>query len=444
MGGQMREIGIGLLGLGTVGQAVVKILKEHGEGFSSSLGVNLVLRKIAVRDLKKNRGNHIVSKELLTTSINEVVHHPNIDLVVELMGGITDAKFAVLEALDHEKSVVTANKALIAQYGQEIFELAQKKKCDFLYEASVGGGIPILRVLRESFMGNKILSIKGIVNGTSNYILSKMTEAQQKGQLGLKFEEVLKEAQNKGYAEADPTMDIDGTDVVQKLGILASLAFGGWVDFRKIYKEGIKNLTMLDFAMADYFHYRIKLLAIAKPTEKGLDVRVHPTLLPKDKLLAEVDGVYNAIAFEGDSLGPGLLLGKGAGGGPTASVVVSDIVDIARNLLVTSESRVPILPISEFPMENLSLRTMDQLECRYYCRFIVIDRPGALAEITRIFANHHISIGSLLQKERSQLTPIPVVLLTHEAIEKNIISAIDEISKLDVVIEKPVILRIEE
>lgn len=430
--------------MGTVGSAVAEILLNQADSLARRLGARLVLRKVAIKDPHKKRLLEL-SREQMASSVEALIADPSVDIVVELIGGTDAARVAVIKALENDKQVVSANKALIAAHGEEIFKIARERQRDFFFEAAVCGGIPILRVLREAYVGVRITGLMGIVNGTCNFILTAMRDAYERGE-AVDFDDVLKQAQDKGYAEADPAMDIDGTDAAQKLAILASLAYGGWIDYKKIHKEGISHLKLVDIEMADEFGYQVKLLAIAKqaPSGEGLDLRVHPTLLPKSRLLATVKGVFNAVYVTGEPLGPSLLHGKGAGGGPTATAVVADIVDVARNLLTQSAARVPVLSYSAPQFEKLRLADMKNLQRQYYVRTTVVDRPGVLAAITKVLGEHNVSIASLVQKDRGRQAPVSVVMLTHEAKEKDMRGAISAIDALDVVVDRSVLIRVED
>ncbi|GIW47770.1 MAG: homoserine dehydrogenase [Deltaproteobacteria bacterium] len=432
----MKTVNVGLIGAGTVGCGVIKVLTENSELIEKRSGVRIQLKKIADIDIKRKRPVQI-PESLLTTNAWEIIEDTEIPIVIELVGGTTVAKDFVLGAIERGKHVVTANKALLALYGKEIFLAASKREVDVGFEASVGGGIPIIRAIREGYVANNILSIYGIINGTSNYILSKMTEE------GREFNEVLKQAQAEGYAEADPSLDIDGIDAAHKLSILVMLSFGIFLDFSRIHVEGIRNITPLDISFANEFGYRIKLLAIAKSREGRIEARVHPTLVRKETPLADVSGVFNAIHVTGDAVGPTMLYGMGAGMMPTASAVVSDVVEIAKNItLGNSHSSLPRFyggDISSSPLP------MSEITTKYYLRFQVEDRPGVLAQIAGSLGKNNISIESVIQKGRKlEGGDVPVVIMTHEAREKDLLSALDEIDRFPVVKAKSVFIRIEE
>jgi homoserine dehydrogenase len=432
----MNVVNIGLIGAGTVGCGVIKVLNENIDIIEKRTGVRLQIKKIADIDPDRKRPVEI-PKVLFTTNAWEVIEDSSIPIVVELVGGTTVAKDFILGAIKNGKHVVTANKALLAHHGKEIFSAASRKGVDIGFEASVGGGIPIIRVIREGYVANRILSIYGIINGTSNYILSKMTEE------GKEFNEVLRQAQNEGYAEADPSFDIDGVDAAHKLSILIMLSFGISLDLKKIHVEGIRGITPLDISFADEFGYKIKLLAIAKARENGIEARVHSTLVQKGTPLADVSGAFNAVYITGDAVGPTMLYGMGAGMMPTASAVVSDIVQVAKNInLGNSYSSLPRL----YEEGNLnSLIPMSEITTKYYLRFQVEDRPGVLAQIAGSLGRNNISIESVIQKGRQlEGGDVPVVIMTHEAREKDLLSALGEIDNFPVVKAKSVFIRIEE
>ncbi|MBI5739779.1 MAG: homoserine dehydrogenase [Nitrospirae bacterium] len=428
-----QGVNVGIVGYGTVGAGTAKILLRKQKDLERKLGFPVVLRRIADLDTKRDRGVKLPAGVLINDA-KALLHDPEIDIVVELMGGIHPAKEFILEAIGNGKHVVTANKALLATEGRDIFKAARKNGVDVGFEASVAGSIPIIKVVRESLIGNNIRSISGIINGTSNYILTKMTEE------GVDFSATLKEAQALGYAEADPTFDIEGIDSAHKLTILASLSFGIPFSFKKIYTEGITKITPLDIQFASEFGYRIKLLAIAKQDGNNIEMRVHPTMLPKDHLIASVNGVFNAIYIEGDSIGPHLYYGKGAGEMPTGSAVVSDIADIARSIK-TSAGSITGVNIPENP--DLKIKKMEDIRTCYYLRFSALDKPGVLSRISGILGGRDISIKSMIQKGRKIEKAVPLVMMTHEAREKDMAQALKEIDRLSVVSGKTVYLRVE-
>lgn len=440
----MRKVTLGLIGGGTVGGGVYQAIKKNGRLMASRLGVKLHIAKVAVRKLKKARAVHI-PEALLTTNWNEVAVDPKIDLVVELMGGVKTARQVVKQALKNGKSVVTANKALLAAHGEELFQVAQKHDANLYYEASVGGGIPIIKVLREALIGNRICSIHGIMNGTCNYILTRMT--QEKADL----EPVLKEAQDLGYAEADPTLDVDGYDAAHKTGILASLAYGFWVNEESVHVEGIRDLAQMDIQFAEQLGYVIKLLGVVKqpaPVEKGgkangskpIQAAVYPALIPKDHVLANINDVFNAVFVRGDIVGDTLYCGHGAGQNATASAVLSDVADAALDLKSNSTNRVPAF----VPHENAgSVSSMDEIISRYYVRLSVIDKPGVFARIAKILADSGIGISSIIQPEGHEGDCVPVILMIHDATNRAMKAALHKISKLPAVKGNPTMIRVE-
>ncbi len=422
----MKQVKVGIIGFGTVGTGTAKILLTQRDLIKKRTGIDLILKKVADKDLKRPR-EITLPEGVLTTDAWEIIKDPEIDIVVELIGGFHPAKDFILEALKHGKHVVTANKALLSEDGNDIFALAKEKGLQIGFEASVGGGIPIIKVMREGLVANKMLAIYGIINGTTNYILTKMTNE------GLDFQDALREAQQLGYAEADPTLDIEGIDSTHKITILASLAYGIPLSFNKAYCEGITKITAQDIAFAKEFGYKIKLLAITKILDGEIELRVHPTMVPEDYLIAKVDGVFNAIYVEGDSVGATLYYGRGAGSMPTGSAVVADIVDIAKGA-------------NSFPLDfsaDYKIKPIDDIESIYYFRFTAYDRPGVLSKISGVFGEHNISIASVIQKGRSKAGAVPLVILTHKAKEKNVKEALDKIDKLPVVADKSVFIRVE-
>ncbi len=422
----MREIKVGIIGFGTVGTGTAKILISQRELIKKRTGIDIILKRVADRDLERPREINL-PKGVLVQDAWEVIRDPEIDIVIELVGGIHPAKDFIMEALKNNKHVITANKALLAEEGNDIFNLAKQKRLQVGFEASVGGGIPIIKVMREGLVANKMLAIYGIINGTTNYILTKMTDE------GIDFQDALREAQNLGYAEADPTLDIEGIDSAHKITILASLAYGIPLNFKKVYCEGITKITAQDIAFAREFGYRIKLLAIAKILNGEIEIRVHPTMIPENYLIAKVDGVFNAIYVEGDNVGATLYYGRGAGSLPTGSAVVADVVDIAKG-----NGLIPI----DFS-EKLSIKPVEEIESMYYFRFTALDRPGVLSKISGVFGENNISIASVIQKGRSKAGAVPLVILTHRAKEKDVLRALQTIDKLPVVAAKSVFIRVE-
>jgi homoserine dehydrogenase len=433
----MQGLTLGILGLGTVGSGVVKILRQNREVLERRVGIPLSIARIAVRDLKAKRATE-VEAELLTTDPWAVVRDPRIDIIVELMGGIEPAKSLILEAAAQGKQVVTANKALLAEAWDEVFAAVTHHGVDLGFEASVGGGIPIIRAIREGFVGNRIESIYGIVNGTSNYILTRMTDA------GEEFHAVLGEAMAQGYAEPDPTLDIEGIDSAHKITVLATLAFGCRVPFAQVFVEGISSITPMDISYARELGYKVKSLAIAKHQDGEIEVRVHPTLIPEGNLLYGVDGVYNAITVIGDMVGANTFIGRGAGIGPSGSAVVGDIIDIARNLTTGGRGRVP--PAAYRPGHHVELRmkAMDEVLSEYYLRFSVLDQPGVLSNISGVLGRHNISIASVIQKGRRVGETVPLVMMTHHACERDMQAALREIDQIaSEVTAKTVLIRVE-
>ncbi len=425
----MKTVNIGLIGFGTVGVGFVKILKEKENLLKEKLGFKLKLRRIADLSIAEERPVK-VDRRILTTDVDSLLNDPDLDIVVELIGGIEPARSYILKAIENGKQVVTANKALLAHHGEEIFEAAKRKGVEIGFEASVCGGIPILKALRESLVGSRIESILGIVNGTSNYILSKMTSEQRD------FQDVLEEAKEKGYAEENPQLDIDGTDSAHKLVILARVAFGANVELRDVYKEGISHITLKDIQYAKEFGYVVKLLAIGKEVDGELELRVHPTLISTSHLLASVNGAYNACYVVGDAIGEAMFYGEGAGGLPTGGAVVADVVELARGL----QGEFPTL--LSFGRERKRIRPVEEIETERYIRFMVVDQPGVLSKISGILGKNRISIASVIQKERGKV--VPIVMMAHRAKERDFQNAIKEIDKLPVVKAKAVSIRIEE
>ncbi|MCX7726828.1 MAG: homoserine dehydrogenase [Chitinispirillaceae bacterium] len=432
----MKEIKIGLIGAGTVGGGVVKILNSGKESLSS---LNIPIRLSRIVDKAKERFSILpVRDAICSDNVKDILNDNSIDIVVELVGGVTFAKDIVLTALSRKKHVVTANKALIAEFGPELFECAEKNKVSLYFEASVGGGIPVIKALREAMSANEILSVKTIINGTCNYILTKMTGEKQP------YEKVLAEAQKKGYAEADPTLDVGGGDSGHKVAILASLISRGYVPFSSIFIEGITHISSEDILFAGELGYVIKLLGVINrnPQTNFIDVRVHPAMLQSSHILASVSDVYNAILIEGDAVGRILLYGRGAGEMPTASAVVSDIIDVARNITSGISIRIPMSYYSS--SNTIKVKPIEEIESRYYLRFTVVDKPGVLASIASILGMEGISIASVIQKERYSEGIVPVIILTHKAKERGIKSALNKIDKLEIVKSKTQLIRIED
>ncbi len=433
----MRDIKVGLIGFGTVGAGVVKILQRNSKLIEKRMGAQILLKRVADIDVKTDRGVKL-KPGVFTTKADEVLNDPEIDIVMELIGGIEPAKTFILKAIQNKKHIVTANKALLALHGDEIFRAAHRFGVDVNFEASVGGGIPLIRSIKEGLVANRIHSIFGILNGTSNYILTKMTDE------GKSFKDVLKEAQEKGYAEADPTYDIEGIDAAHKLTILIRLAFGTSIQFREVFMSGISEITPLDIEFSREFGYRIKLLAITKIDDGKIEARVHPTMIPESHLLSTVEGVFNAIYIKGDATGPTLFYGQGAGQMPTGSAVVSDLVELGRNLLIKAKGqRVPLLSFQATAIEKVPLKKMEEVVMPFYMRFSVIDRPGVLSKISGILGKNGISIASVIQKGRKINGAVPVVMMTHEAREESAHKALKEINRLHVILGKTMVIRVE-
>ncbi len=435
----MKPLQVGLLGMGTVGMGTWKVLRRNAEEIARRAGRPIRITWIAERAIDIAReATRGVDGVNITDDAAVVLAHPDVDIVVELIGGIEPAKSFVLKAIANGKHVVTANKALLARHGNEIFAAAHAKGVMVAFEAAVAGGIPIVKALREGLTANRLEWIAGIINGTSNFILSEMRSR------GATFAEVLKEAQAKGYAEADPTYDIEGIDAAHKLTIIASIAFGVPMQFAKAYTEGISRLTQEDIRYAEELGYRIKLLGITRRTQAGIELRVHPTLIPARRLIANVEGVMNAVLVKGDAVGPTLYYGAGAGAEPTASSVIADLVDVTRMHTADPEHRVPHLAFQPDQLSDTPFLPMGEVVTSYYLRMRVQDRPGVLADITRILADREISIDAMIQKEPSEgEDQTDIILLTHRTIEKNVDAAIAAIEALPTVAGEIVRIRLE-
>lgn len=433
----MKKISLGLIGFGTIGTGLVKLLQENGELIAGRLGAKIDLKRIADIDIRRSRGIP-VDTALLTTDAGDILNDPGIDIVVELMGGYEPARTFILAALSQGKHVVTANKALLATHGDEIFQSAVRHGVNIGFEASVGGTIPIIKTLKESLIANRILSISAIMNGTANFILTKMTDE------GKAFAVVLKEAQALGFAEADPAYDVEGIDAAHKLAILLSLAYGKKVRLEDLYREGITRISEQDIEFAHELGYRIKLLAIAIQRDQEVEARLHPTMIPFDHLLANVNGNFNAFHIIGDAADSVFLYGQGAGMMPTASAVVSDIVDIARDVLKGISGRIPPRVLHEEIIEDIRLLPFDQIRTNYYFRFSAVDRPGVLSRISGILGENNISIAAVIQKGRKQGGAVPVVMTTYKARELDVRRAMEDIDRLDVVMGKTMLIRIED
>jgi homoserine dehydrogenase len=434
----MKPINVGLLGLGTVGGGTLTVLRRNREEITRRAGRELQVRIAAVRDLEKAR-RYAGDDLAITTDTAEVVDNPDIDIVVELIGGTGLARDLALRAIANGKHVVTANKALLALHGNEIFAAAQAKGVMVAFEAAVAGGIPIIKALREGLTANRIEWIAGIINGTSNFILTEMRDT------GAAFDGVLKQAQALGYAEADPTFDIEGVDAAHKLTIMAAIGFGIPMQFDKAYTEGIGKLTREDIRYAEQLGYRIKLLGITRRTEQGIELRVHPTLIPARRLIANVEGVMNAVLVKGDAVGATMYYGAGAGAEPTASAVVADLVDVTRMHTADPEHRVPHLAFQPDALSDAPILPISEVRSAYYLRLRAYDKPGVLADVTRILAELGISIGAMIQKEPSVgEEQVDIIMLTHVTVEKHIDQAIARIEALPAIAGEVTRIRLEE
>lgn len=423
----MKPVKVGLLGLGTVGGGTVTVLRRNAEEITRRAGREILIARIATRDPARPRLCDTTGITVTADPI-AVVDDPEIQIVVELIGGVSVARDLVMRALANGKHVVTANKMLIALHGNDIFAEAGRRGRMVAFEAAVAGGIPIIKALREGLAGNKVDWVAGIINGTCNFILTEMRDK------GRDFADVLQEAQRLGYAETDPSFDVEGIDAAHKLTILASIAFGIPLQFSKVHTEGITGITALDVAYAEQLGYRIKLLGIARRAANGIELRVHPTLIPERRLIANVNGVMNAIVVKGDAVGPTLYYGAGAGAEPTASSVVADIVDVVRTLTADPENRVPHLAFHADALSDTPILAMDEVESAYYLRLSAEDKPGVLADVARILANRGISIEALIQKEPLPgQSHLPIILITHRVLERELNAAIDAIAALDTI-----------
>jgi homoserine dehydrogenase len=432
----VKSVKVGICGLGTVGGGTFNVLKRNAEEIARRAGCNIEVAQIAARDANPKCDT---AGTPITADVFALVTNPEIDVVVELIGGYTIAKELVLKAIEHGKHVVTANKALIAVHGNEIFARAREKGVIVAYEAAVAGGIPVIKAIREGLSANRINWLAGIINGTGNFILTEMREK------GRAFEDVLKEAQALGYAEADPTFDVEGIDAAHKLTILASIAFGIPLQFDKAYTEGITKLTTADVNYAEALGYRIKHLGVARRTEAGVELRVHPTLIPADRLIANVNGVMNAVMVNGDAVGSTLYYGAGAGMEPTASAVVADLVDVARALSTDPEGRVPALGFQAEALSDLPILPISACESAYYLRIHAQDRPGVLAKVATILSARGINIESIMQKEAEEQDGlVPMILVTHRVLERSIDDAIAALEALDDISGSVVRIRVEQ
>lgn len=434
----MKQLNVGILGLGTVGGGTYRVLKRNAAEITRRTGLSINVVQAADRNLEHAQtvtGNAAI----VTDDAFAVVNNPAVDVVVELIGGYTLSKELVLKAIANKKHVVTANKALIALHGNEIFAAAKANNVIVAFEAAVAGGIPIIKALREGLGANRIEWVAGIINGTTNFILTEMRDK------GLNFSDVLGEAQRLGYAEADPTFDVEGIDAAHKLTIMSAIAFGMPMKFEQAYTEGITKLQQVDIKYAEELGYRVKLLGISKHTDQGVELRVHPTLIPEKRLIANVNGAMNAVVVKGDAVGPTLYYGAGAGAEPTASAVVADLMDVARLIDATSAQRVPYLAFQPDQVQDLPILPIDEVKSAYYLRLRASDKPGVLADVTKILGDRGISIDAMMQKEPDESeTEADIVILTHIAVEKNMNAAIAAIEALSAITGKVVRIRMEE
>jgi homoserine dehydrogenase len=433
----MKEIKVGLLGFGTIGTGVVRLLQKNFSIIEEKLGAKLTLKSIADLDTKTDRGVSL-APGVLTSNAEQVLTDPEISIIIELIGGYKPAKEFILKAIEHGKHIVTANKALLAVHGEEIYAAAARKRVEIRYEAAVGGGIPVLSAIKGNMAANRFDTVLGILNGTCNYILTKMTQE------GADFSEVLKNAQELGYAEANPTFDIEGIDTAHKLCILVSLCFGTRVDFKDIYTEGISSITAMDINSARDFGYKIKLLAIGKRDGERIEARVHPTMIPLNYPLADVDGVFNAIRLTGDFVDTVMFYGRGAGMDPTASAVVGDVMAIARNIMVGVSRRSAPLGFLDEKIVTLPIKPIGEVVSKYYLRFSVVDKPGILAKITGALGESGISIESMIQTARKEGEMVPIVIMTHEAREMDVKKALAKIDDMNITTDKTNLIRIED
>ncbi|MGH1371073.1 MAG: homoserine dehydrogenase [Cellvibrionaceae bacterium] len=431
----MKPVRVGLCGLGTVGSGTINVLRRNMREISARAGTDIIIEQIGAR---RDNAACDTSSENVTRDIFDVARNPDVDVVIELIGGTTVAKELVELAIDNGKHVVTANKAMIAEFGNELFAKAEAKGVTIAYEAAVAGGIPIIKALREGLAANKIEWLAGIINGTGNFILTEMKDK------GRDFADVLKEAQDLGYAEADPTFDVEGIDAAHKLVILASIAFGMPLQFDKIFTEGISTIEPQDVTYAEELGYRIKHLGIARQSEQGVELRVHPTLIPEKRLIANVDGVMNAVLVNGDAVGPTLYYGPGAGSEPTASAVVADLVDVVRSFSANQETKVAHLGFSAESLQDFPIVPMSDVETAYYLRMTAEDRPGTLNQVTQVLSDSGISIEAVIQKEPATgETAVSLILLTSKAQEKQLMAAVETIEALSAIEGKVAQIRVE-
>lgn len=433
----MQNINVGLLGFGTIGTGVVKVFQQNKNLLANRLGARLELVRIADLDTTTDRGVQLVPG-LLTDDAQALLNDPEIQIVIELIGGYEPARTFVLQAIRNGKHVVTANKALLAKHGEEIFLAAEQAGVNVMFEAAVGGGIPVISAIKENLGANDFSAVYGILNGTCNYVLTRMDEE------GEDFADVLVEAQLQGYAEADPTFDVEGIDTAHKLALLISLCFGTKVDFDHIYTEGISRVTALDIEYARDFGYKLKLLAIGKRDGELIEARVHPTMIPADYPLSSISGVFNSIRLVGNFSGPVMLSGFGAGMDATASAVLGDVLAVARDMRADCGIRVPAMGCPQTQLNSCKIKPMEQLVTSYYLRFNVKDQPGVLAQIAGILGKYDISIESMIQPHRHEAEAVPIVFMTHVAEERSVAAAVAEINRLDVIQEEALLIRIEE
>ncbi len=431
----MKPVRVGLCGLGTVGSGTVNVLRRNMREISARAGTDIIIEQIGAR---RDNPACDTSAENVTRDIFDVVRNPNVDVVIELIGGTTIAKELVEAAIENGKHVVTANKALVAEFGNELFAKAEAKGVSIAYEAAVAGGIPIIKALREGLGANKIEWLAGIINGTGNFILTEMKDK------GRDFADVLKEAQELGYAEADPTFDVEGIDAAHKLVILASIAFGMPLQFDKIFTEGISTIEPQDVTFAEELGYRIKHLGIARQSDSGVELRVHPTLIPEKRLIANVDGVMNAVLVKGDAVGPTLYYGAGAGAEPTASAVVADVIDVVRSFSAAQETKVAHLGFASSSLQDYPVLPIEEIETAYYLRMTAEDRPGTLNQVTQVLSDSGISIEAVIQKEPAAgESAVPLILLTSRAQEKQLLAAVESIEALEAIQGKIAHIRVE-
>mgnify|MGYP006138176563 CR=1 FL=1 len=433
----MKTVKVGLIGFGIVGTGVVKIFIENADVISQRLGAKIELAKIVDLDIETDRGVS-VKAGVLTKEVDQVLSNPDIDIVIELIGGVEPAKSFIKKALENGKRVVTANKALLAKCGEEIFSLADEKGTAVGFEAAVAGCIPIIRSLKESFAATKIQAIVGIVNGTANYILSEMTDKRKE------FDVALKEAQELGFAEADPTFDIEGIDTAHKAALLTRLAYGTTVNFDEIYIQGISGITLKDIDYAREFGYKIKLLAISKMSNDSVEVRVHPAMIREDHALAQINGVFNAVQIYDSLMEKSALIGHGAGSLPTASAVMGDVIEIAREILLGVSSRVPVQAFHSSSIKSLPVKDIRQIETEYFLRFSAADKPGVLSVISGVLGEHSISIKSVIQHGRDiEGKGVPLIIMTHQARVEHIQDAVEKLDHTDIITEKSIFIRCE-